>query len=247
MINTQYLQFITENGKQLGSVKEKYRRFVKGILRFDRYFSTKTTGYVSESDFAREANLHPENFAETDNIRFGVKYRASMTSAIESGLRAIKPILQRYSIDPAETSFFDLGSGEGKPLILACESEVLDFNFKRVTGIDYFKPLLETARENIKKLGLEKSITLRFNDIAKFTEYDKISTIFLYNPAGIPVLRKVEENLRKHTESCVVIYNKPLHRDLFSKRNGWNIELNRTHTDPDERLVVLSRINESKD
>ncbi len=240
-ISNEHYNFLQHYGQNndLGPLR-KLRQFYYEVALFDLTHGTKTADFISETVYQNEAESHPEAFADTSHVKDGVKLRSSGTSIIKSALQQSERILQEYGHNPKLASFYDLGCGPGKSLLIART----EHSFDNVVGIDYYKEVLETAKENREKMGLSngaRKIALHFADAAQFKEYKGPTIVYMYNPFGENVMKEVEKNLRETTEQCIVAYNKPLHGELFKEENGWHREFSMTNSDPDNTLMIYRR------
>ena len=75
-------------------------------------------------------------------------------------------------------TFFDIGCGKGKVLILAAESGL----FKKIVGLEINLILAEIAEQNVCKLGMADQIEVIGEDAISYMRYAKRSVLFLYNP-----------------------------------------------------------------
>ena len=107
-------------------------------------------------------------------------------------------------IDPREYTFVDLGCGKGRALILAVEA-----GFRYVDGVELSPYLCSIARRNVGTSfpGLIFNISA-----ADAGFYKRPTVVFLYNPFGPEVLRKV---LRNFPSGAYVVYVNPLHAYEF--------------------------------
>jgi SAM-dependent methyltransferase len=90
----------------------------------------------------------------------------------------------------AETTFVDLGAGMGRAVLLASE-----FEFKSVIGVELHPMLAGIARKNVRawrKAGRECApMRIVEGDAAEFALPDGPVLVFLFNPFGAAVLRRV--------------------------------------------------------
>ncbi|MGH1403004.1 MAG: class I SAM-dependent methyltransferase [Alphaproteobacteria bacterium] len=193
----------------------KLLNHVRENILFDIKHATNTSAWLEKDGF----EAHPDNFEH------GVRYRAAATSEIEYGLR-----IASNHIDIEHAGFYDLGCGKGKVLCIAG----LKYGFASISGIDYYQPFLDQARQNLIACNLDH-IPLHYQDMSQFKDYSKTSVIFLYNPAGNSVLEGVRRNIEETTDKAIVIYNKPVHTDIFK---GWNTLSKRNAPDPDHTTHI---------
>jgi len=206
-----HLGFLIRQGgvpKLLDTLKEN--------IMFDLKHGTVTWQWLEKNDFQE----HPENF------KYGVRYRATATSEFLAALKKASK-----AIDFEQSGFFDLGCGKGKVLCLAG----LSAHFQRLVGIDYYAPFLQQARQNTEKVSINAEITNE--DMTTFTDYDEKSVIYMYNPAEKLIIDKVRKNIEAKAKQAVVIYNKPLHREVF---DNWTLIDTKESKDPDHTTCIFA-------
>lgn len=196
--------------------KEKVQDHLKENVAFDEQHGTNTADWLPKDKFAH----HPDNFDK------GVRYRAAATSEVLTALEKVKGL-----IDTTDAGYYDMGCGKGKTLLIAGMTQ----NFNEVVGVDYYQPFLDIADKNIEKCHLE-DINLHFNDMTKFKDFKDTSVVFMYNPADTEIIDKVRQNIEECSSKAIVIYNKPLHSDVFK---DWCILDHKVSNDPDHETVIL--------
>ena len=132
--------------------------------------------------------------------------------------RHLKKFLRRR--DHSRDSVIDVGCGKGRML------EVFhSYGFSRVDGLEYSPEMSETARENMKKLGLSSEIFT--GDAAEFDGYDDYNWFYLFNPFGMDIMReflgKLEESLRHRPRAVTILYANPRCESVFADA-GFHIE-----------------------
>ncbi len=190
---------------------------IKENVIFDIMHSTNTSAWLPKTDFKTKPN----------NFQHGIRYRATATSEIRESLKKIKKL-----IDISKADYYDLGCGKGKTLCIAA----IECDFNKVIGIDYYEPLLKTARKNIKKCKL-KNTQIYLKDMTNFTDFSPISVIFLYNPATDIIINRIKDNIENNTEKAVLIYNKPIHENIFK---DWKLISKKTSSDPDHDTSIYT-------
>ena len=167
-----------------------------------------------------------EQYTETpDNFAHGVLYMCSWTSVIKSTTAFI---LQHASLEPKECAFVDIGCGKRK--VLSVWSNL--FRHKSghlLVGIDYSDHLLEICENNLRRIAAQ-SYKLIHQDASKAPlDFGKKTNIYyLYNPFDEIILSKVINNIGR--QKCFVVYNNPVHTDLFiesgfspiKENNSWH-------------------------
>ena len=149
------------------------------------------------------------------NLKFGVLYMAAWTDAINWSFNFCKKKLNKSFKD---FKFVDIGCGKGKVLIswgINCKKNKISMN---ISGFDYYEPLIEIAKKNLKISGLQNNIKVEMKDVVNF-KFKNVKTIFfLYNPFNLNLLRKIIKKLQNR--NYLIIYNNPVHLNFF-KRNDF--------------------------
>ena len=132
--------------------------------------------------------------------------------------RHLKKFLRRR--DHSGDSVIDVGCGKGRML------EVFhSFGFSKVDGLEYSAEMSETARENMKKLGLSSEIFT--GDAAVFDGYDDYNWFYMFNPFDMNIMRKflgrLEESLRRRPRAITILYANPHCESVFAEA-GFHIE-----------------------
>jgi len=145
---------------------------------FDLEFGVRTSGLVAGR------NLKSGQRADRHNTAyFGVA--PSVFREMIVRWRRLKPAAP---ID--EFTFVDLGAGMGRALLLAAE-----FPFRAVVGVELNPTLARIGRTNMalwRKAGRARSsMRMTCGDAAEFELPAGPCVVFLFNPFGAPVLRRV--------------------------------------------------------
>lgn len=169
---------------------------------FDREFATDTAGIIP---------LWKLNIDSPNKVQ-GVRYQASDARMVREAINLLPVRLQEFI-------FVDVGSGKGKPLLVASE-----YPFKRVVGIEFSTELHQIATENIQKYKSRS----RCSDVRSVCA-DAVAhplpkanlILFLYNPFGPDVmasfLQKLEAEVRPRGRRVYLIYHGPEHADLIEQ------------------------------
>jgi predicted RNA methylase len=172
------------------------------IHPFDMLNGTDTSGYIPrealpDSPFS-VTKLHPHF------------YGGSQPSIVRVALEELPPL--------ANFTFIDLGAGKGRPIMVASE-----FPFKEVIGVELSSPLVDLARKNLSTFRQRypncAPVRVENGDVAVFPFPDGDLVIFLYNPFGEEVMKRVASNvetaLKSGSRSIFVIYYNPVHGACF--------------------------------
>ncbi len=145
---------------------------------FDLEFGVRTSGLVAGR------NLKSGNRSDQHNTAyFGVA--PSVFREMIVRWRRLKPVA---AID--EFTFVDLGAGMGRALLLAAE-----FPFRAVVGVELNPTLACIGRKNMARWRAEKRarapIRMLCRDAADFKLPAGPCVVFMFNPFGAPVLRRL--------------------------------------------------------
>jgi SAM-dependent methyltransferase len=125
--------------------------------------------------------------------------------------------IHSVDLDLAQLTFIDLGSGKGRALMLAAE-----YPFRRIIGVEFAEPLVETARANIQHLSQTRDVSrieVIHSDALKYDLPTEPELIFLYNPFGSSMMKVVAERTRASLATAprdlAVLYLNPFHLDAW--------------------------------
>jgi SAM-dependent methyltransferase len=121
-------------------------------------------------------------------------------------LRALSMIEEDFNI----LTFFDIGCGKGKTLLLAS-----DLGFKELVGVEFVPELVEVARMNLRNKNIQNG-TIIHADAAEYEFTNNDCVVYLFNPFERQVMTKVIANLAKlkHRTLYVVYCNPRLAADF---------------------------------
>jgi len=148
---------------------------------FDLLHGTDTGGRISAKDLT--------------GISLSALYSTAYAGAPPS---AFTQALARLPIRYEDFSFVDVGCGKGRALLIAAE-----FAFPRLVGVELSDELCTIARANIA-IALDPEPASRISvinqDATKIIYPDGPLLLFLYNPFGSPILRRVLKNLERQVQ-----------------------------------------------
>lgn len=202
------------------------------------FFTLKKAAYVLYRDFqewqfdyARNVNtrgavMHPP---ETGNPLHPTAMPYDATTPML--FREIMKVARRMELPK---TFFDMGCGKGRVLMMAAEH-----GFNDITGVEFDRPLAEVAERNIasflRKKKKQVDIGVQFCDAANYSFPDKNAVIFFYNPFAESVMAQTLQNIRNSavkTRERYVIYHtaffdnlvgNPAEYALLAKTNTYSI------------------------
>jgi SAM-dependent methyltransferase len=162
---------------------------------FDEEFGMRTSGLVA----GRNLKSDHRN-ARHVTAYFGVA--PSVLTRLISRWRKLDPVTPISA-----TTFVDLGAGMGRAVLLASA-----FPFKAVYGVELHETLVRIARKNVRAWqasGRGKSpIWIAHGDAVEFAMPAGPALVFLFNPFGAPVLRRLLKKWRSErmTQPLDLIY-----------------------------------------
>ena len=124
--------------------------------------------------------LDKVNYLEEPNsFNDGRLYMSCPTNEIKKSLLFLR---HRIGDKFYNYQFVDLGTGKGKPVLVYVKLFKEDIKYNPL-GIEYYKPLVDIANNNLRVLGITDKATFSNSDAREFDEH--ISTkniiVFLYN------------------------------------------------------------------
>ena len=101
----------------------------------------------------------------------------------------LEKALRFLEIDFSGFDFIDVGCGKGKALLIASR-----FGFRSLVGIELVGALVEVARRNLRRAGVENAM-VHHCDARKFIFPNRPAVIFVFNPFGEEIMRTVVRHL----------------------------------------------------
>jgi predicted RNA methylase len=170
------------------------------IHPFDRLHGTSTSGCIPPEKLGHSVGADAR----------GHCYCGSQPSIVRAALAQL-PSLACYT-------FIDLGAGKGRPAMVASEFPLLE-----VVGVELSPALVEQARCNVaiyrRRHPHCAPIRIENTDAAVFRFPAGNLVVFLYNPFGVAVIRRVIANLEQalivERRSLFVVYYNPVFGACF--------------------------------
>ncbi len=126
----------------------------------------------------------------------------------------MRRMLKAVPVDPGKSAFIDVGCGKGMCMKCAVES-----GYKKVAGLDLDGHLLDIARRNMKKLGMDVECMLA--NAVEFDRYSEFDVFYFYNPFGHgifeQVLEKIKTSQEQRNRDIWAAYYHPVFADVFEK------------------------------
>ena len=192
-----------------------------------------TTGPKRSLDYAR--HQVSERYHET---RIGIRTAGSMkTAAVTRRPGLCKPyapipyrsffaVMREVEIRPLEDVFLDYGAGRGRAMILAAR-----LPFRRVLGVEIEPGLVETARENIRRVSHRlccRDVEVVTADAAEFGCPDDATVLHFFDPfAGVileQVIEQVRVSLRRAPRRLTILFADPNHFAPLAASSGWLVK-----------------------
>jgi SAM-dependent methyltransferase len=167
-------------------------------------------GWNKEHPFDRE------NGVQTSGVLPGAVLGAGTTC-----YGAAQPSIIRHALalvpEPQTCHFLDFGCGKGRPLFVATE-----FDFHKITGIEFSPPLVRIARENIAAFSRNhrdrQPITIVETDVLEYHLPEEKLVIFLYNPfvrsLMVELIKRIEASLLAVPRDLYIVYYNPVCADV---------------------------------
>jgi len=118
--------------------------------------------------------------------------------------RALRQAIRAVPLAPDEISFLDLGSGKGRPLVVASM-----LGCKAVHGVEIVEPVAEVARSNLARMRWrrthETSVTIA--DATHFQIPAQVNVVYIANSFGGETLSRVLENIRRSSAKYLLYFN----------------------------------------
>ncbi len=109
---------------------------------------------------------------------------------------------------PEGSVVVDLGSGKGGAVMTLRE-----LPFAEIIGVEISPTLIDIATANVARLGL-RDIRFVQSDAADFTDFDRVTHIYMYNPFPCHVVARVMTNVAKSagpaSRDLTLIYRNPV-------------------------------------
>jgi SAM-dependent methyltransferase len=206
----------------LGSLKKVVSRFdVKERVRACEDWWFDTTRHVQTSGLVGR----PTASKVVGELRDGYIYGPVRVANAQTALRDL-PIGGSRGTDYSQYTFVDLGSGKGRMLFVAAE-----YPFRRVMGVEFSDDRHEEALANIKQFRFSGQrcfdIESVHADAAEFEFPNDNLVLYLFNPFGPEVMKRMlanlERSVERHPRHVVVLMLWPDHADLVERTPGMRV------------------------
>jgi hypothetical protein len=173
---------------------------------FDTKYGVDTGGQIpqTELDVAEKNWIHGSAYVPTSPVDMG-------------------KVLEGTDVKFEETTFIDLGSGKGRVLLMASM-----LPFRRVVGVEFSPTLADISRDNIRRFTGPKAckdVSVETMDATKYVLPDGPLVIFMYHPFDEKIMAEVERNvtrsLQEKPRRILVVYWKPVHREVWDQASAF--------------------------
>ncbi len=165
----------------------------------------------------RKYKINTTDFHNLSGLKIKGKHLHQATEYMPVNYRLLETLLQQMPPEAKKGSFTDVGCGKGRALCVAAH-----YGFKKLEGIDFAKELAGAAEANLaatKILYPELKYNVRWEDLDDFSVKDDTTCIFIFNPFGEKLIRKLMQKIQLSKagtrQPLYVIYVSPLFKDLF--------------------------------
>lgn len=192
---------------------------------FDIVNRTNTHSRLEKSEYRNR----PEGFDS------GVLYMSSLTKEVKESLQRVK---ENIGDNFFEYQFFDLGCGKGKSILVYLKM-FKDQIKHRAIGVEYYKPLVRIAEDNLKKIRLSDKGIIYNSDARKFDEFKTSNKliIYIYNAFDSIILDSVLDKCCRN--KLFLIYVDPVHSKLVYKK-GFKILYEKNGYFPNTTYKIFS-------
>jgi protein-L-isoaspartate O-methyltransferase len=115
-------------------------------------------------------------------------------------------VLRALRIPPGSVAL-DLGSGKGGAVLTMAR-----FPFSEVIGVELSKALVAIARANVERARV-RNVRFVQADASEFTDLDRVTHLYMYNPFPCVVMRAVMANVRaslsRRDRELTMVYKNP--------------------------------------
>lgn len=159
-----------------------------------------------------------------DTTSANVSWQARYIGLLNSSYQPIEAplfheMLRALDLDYSQFTFIDIGSGKGRPLLMAAE-----YPFRRIVGIELLPELNAIAEENIRRFPEEqkrcRQIEARQEDAREFAFPSDPLVVFMFHPLPESGFRRVMANLANSISATPrpvrLIYANPLYESIVA-------------------------------
>jgi SAM-dependent methyltransferase len=154
------------------------------IHPFDQKYGTETGGYLGPEELVNGRTNDAHNYG----------YSAIAPSVFHEACKKWRETLPAVSGRIEAYTFVDVGTGKGRPLLLASE-----LPFRKVIGVELSEELAGIAQQNVTRWNRLKKpkakIRVVREDAMKFLWPRTPLLVYLYNPFACSLIERMAENI----------------------------------------------------
>jgi SAM-dependent methyltransferase len=154
------------------------------IHPFDQKYGTDTGGYLGPEELVNGRTNDAHNYG----------YSAIAPSVFHEACKNWRETLPAVSGRIAAYTFVDVGTGKGRPLLLASE-----LPFRKVIGVELSDELAGIAQQNVTRWNRLKKTKAKIRvvreDAMKFLWPRTPLLVYLYNPFACSLIERMAENI----------------------------------------------------
>lgn len=191
-------------------------------------------------DIINKTNTHKrllvEDYSEDiQDFEHSFNHSCSWTSIVKSTLAFVSSYIGSES---SEYSFFDIGCGKGKVLLVASK-EGYSEKFLDLYGVEINPALVDVAYSNFQLMGLPQTkIITESAGTLDLGRINKKVVIYLYNPFDEILL---EQFLGvQSVDKCIIIYNNPQFSELII-RAGYKVIKHQEHDMTNGQVTIYEK------
>lgn len=186
-----------------------------GLIGTLRRGIVRLRGQQERSDFDREHGTDTSGIVPLWRTSVDPKMAATGENYQAADAAVVTAVIGHTGVEPERFTFIDLGCGKGLPLLVAGRA-----GFRRVIGVEFAPELAETARANLRLLGIAQGEVVT-GDAGAFGFPSGPLLVFFYNSFQPEVLTRVFANLRARAgEEVHFVYLNPQHGDFVAAQAG---------------------------
>ena len=153
------------------------------------------------------------NFVAANDL--GIPIEFEPVSSCSSGNSYLGKVLKDLNVTNND-SIVDFGCGKGGAILYMDK-----FPFEKIIGIEYSQSVFLQAKSNIEKMK-KKNIQIIHCDAGCYDDLDDINYMYMYNPFGLNVMKRVLDNIyksyRERPRKIIIIYKNPVfHNEIVSR------------------------------
>lgn len=184
---------------------------------------------LTQHPFDAEFGVRTSGLVAGRHLKSGHRHERHATAYYGVAPSVFQALMKRWRRNaPAalmeETTFVDLGAGMGRAVLLASQ-----LSFKAVVGVELHPALAGIARKNLnlwRAAGRERApMLLVQGDAVDFALPDGPTLVFMFNPFGAPVMRRLLKSWSKaliaRADDVDLLYVNNEQEDVLAGQRGW--------------------------